>query len=123
MFNQCIFVGRLASDPEKKFTQTGKAVTNFRLAVSEKRGGQEHTEWVSIICWEKTAEFVAEYMQKGNMALVVGKQQTRKWQDKEGKDRYTTEIVAHTVQSLSTKQADRQESRPFQSSGEEDVPF
>jgi len=132
MLNQCQFIGRLGADPEQRATPSGKTVTSFRLAVSEKRGGEEKTEWVSCVCWEKTAEFVGQYMQKGNLAYVSGKMQTRKWKDQSGIDRYTTEIIASTVQNLSPRADDSDRQKPadptygqhgFDRSTGEEVPF
>lgn len=101
--NRCDFIGRLGADPEKRTTQSGKTVTNFRIAVSDKRGGNESTEWVSVVCWEQTANFVGDYMRKGQLAFVSGRMQTRQWQDKDGQTKYTTEIIANTVQNLSPR--------------------
>lgn len=125
MLNQCNFIGNLSADPEIKQTNTGKTVCNFRLGVSEKRGGEEHTEWVLVICWEKTAEFVGNYMRKGNRAFVSGRMCTRQWNDKDGNKRYTTEIIANQVQNLSPKSDDRpakQNTDQYQGTGS-DCPF
>ena len=108
MLNQCNFIGRLGKEPESSFTTSGKQVAKFSLAVSEKRGGEEATEWVSVICWEKTAKFVCDFMHKGNLAFVSGRMSTRKWQNKEGKDQYTTEIIAATVQNLTPRDSQRE---------------
>jgi len=127
MLNQCNFIGRLGSDPEARQTPSGKTVTNFRIAVSEKRGGNENTEWVSVICWEKTAEFVANYTRKGNQCFVSGRMQTRKWKDQQGNDRYTTEIIAQTVQNLSPRSSEQGPPAPQDEPGYggtgSDVPF
>jgi len=100
MLNQCNFIGRLGKEPESRFTQSGKQVVNFSLAVSEKRNGEEKTEWINVICWENTAKFVADYMRKGSLCFVSGKMQTRKWQDKDGADRYSTEITLQGFNSV-----------------------
>lgn len=128
MVNICHFIGNLAADPELKQTTTGKSVCNFRMGVSEKRGGEDHTEWVSVICWEKTADFVGNYMRKGNLAFVSGKMQTRQWADKDGNKRYTTGIIANQVQNLSPKNDGAKSENhaplePFGGSTGEDVPF
>lgn len=112
MLNQCNFIGRIGRDPESKYTPSGKQVVNFSIAVSEKRGGEEKTEWINVVCWEKTAKFVADYMHKGNLCFVSGRFATRKWQDQAGADRYTTEIIASTVQNLSPRDESRNNSTP-----------
>src|SRR6476620_4494898 len=93
-------IGRLGKDPEVKNLTNGSAVANFSVATSEKwkdkRSGetQEKTEWHNIVIWnEKTIEFVEKYLAKGDLVYLEGKIQTRKWQDSDGKDRYSTEIV------------------------------
>ena len=109
MVNNCMFIGRLGRDPETRYTQSGKAVASFSLACSEKRGGEESTEWVNIVAWDKLAEIAGQYLTKGSLVFISGRMQTRKWQDKEGGTRYTTEIVAREMQMLSPKGEARQE--------------
>ena len=103
MINQCNFIGRLGRDPEIRYTQSGKAVASFSIACSEKRGGEETTEWVNIVAWEKLAEICGQYLAKGSLVFISGRMQTRKWQDKEGGTRYTTEIVAREMKMLSPR--------------------
>lgn len=105
--NQCNFIGRLGRDPEIRHLPSGGAVANFSIAVGKKwrdktSGEQkEHTEWVPVVCYGKTAEIVGQYARKGGRLRVTGEFQTRKWQDKQtGADRYTTEINAGEVQLL-----------------------
>src|SRR4051812_35259710 len=104
--NKAQIIGHLGADPETRYMPSGKAVTNIRVATSEswkdKDTGdkKEKTEWHSIVAFDKLAEIMAEYLRKGALVYVEGKLQTRKWQDKEGKDRYTTEIVASQMQML-----------------------
>lgn len=104
--NKVILVGNLGKDPETRYMPNGKAVTNFSIATSEswtdKQSGdkQERTEWHNIVMFERLAEIAAEYLRKGSQVYVEGSLRTRKWQDKEGKDRYTTEIVARDMQML-----------------------
>ncbi len=104
--NKVILVGNLGKDPEVKYTAGGTAVCNFSIATSEswkdKTTGekQERTEWHSIVCWSGLAEIAGEYLRKGSQVYVEGKLQTRKWEDKEGNTRYTTEIVIHDMQML-----------------------
>ena len=99
-----MFIGRLGRDPESRFTQSGKTVVNFSIACSEKRGGEEYTEWVPIVAWDKLGEICAQYLQKGSLVYISGRMQTRKWQDKEGGTRYTTEIVAREMKMLDGKE-------------------
>lgn len=103
--NKVILIGNLGNDPEVKFTPSGTAVTNFSLATNEvwnnKDGNrEERTEWHRIVCWARTAELCGEYLSKGRPVYLEGRLQTREWEDKEGKKRYTTEIVAQTVKFL-----------------------
>ncbi|MBI1175717.1 MAG: single-stranded DNA-binding protein [Sideroxydans sp.] len=106
--NKVILVGRLGKDPETRYMTNGEAVTNATLATSEnwkdKSGEkQEKTEWHSLVFYRRLAEIAGEYLKKGSQVYVEGKLQTRKWQDKEGKDRYTTEIVVNEMQMLGSK--------------------
>jgi single-strand DNA-binding protein len=104
--NKVILVGNLGADPDTRYMPSGKAVTNIRIATSEswkdKQTGdqQERTEWHSIVMYDRLGEIAAEYLRKGSQVYIEGKLRTRKWQDKEGKDRYTTEIVANEMQML-----------------------
>ena len=104
--NKVILVGNLGADPETRYMPSGKAVTNIRIATSEgwkdKQTGdqQERTEWHSIVLYDKLGEISAEYLRKGSQVYIEGSLRTRKWQDKEGKDRYTTEIIAREMQML-----------------------
>lgn len=112
--NKCCFIGRLGHDPEVKYLQSGQAVANLSVAVDESykdQSGQkvEKTEWVRVIVWGKQAEFCANYLSKGRLVYVEGKLETRKWQDKEGVEKYTTEIKAHTVQALDRKDEGQQQ--------------
>ena len=98
--NKVELIGRLGKDPEIKNLSNGSSVANFSVATSEswkdKRSGekQEKTEWHNIVVWnEKTIEFVEKYLNKGDLVRIEGKIQTRKWEDKDGQDRYSTEIV------------------------------
>jgi len=104
--NKVILVGNLGADPDTRYMPSGKAVTNIRIATSDswkdKQTGdtQERTEWHSIVLFDKLGEIAAEYLRKGSQVYIEGSLRTRKWQDKEGKDRYTTEIVARDMQML-----------------------
>ena len=105
MVNKVILIGNLGQDPELRSTQGGQSVASLRVATAEKfkdRDGnqQERTEWHSVVVWGRQAEIVQQYCKKGKQLYIEGRLQTRKWQDKEGKDRYSTEIVADTVRFL-----------------------
>jgi len=108
--NKAILVGRLGKDPETRFMTNGEAVTNVSLATTEsykdKDGNkQERTEWHNLVFYKRLAEIAGEYLKKGAQIYVEGRIQTRKWQDKEGKDRYTTEIVINELQMLGDKKS------------------
>jgi single-strand DNA-binding protein len=103
--NKVLLIGRLGNNPEIRYTNTGTAVANFNLATSEswndKQGAkQERTEWHRVVVWGKLAELCEKYLAKGRQCFVEGRLQTRSWDDKDGNKRYTTEIVASTVQFL-----------------------
>lgn len=104
--NKVILVGNLGADPETRYTASGSAIANIRLATSEswrdKQTGetQEKTEWHRVVFFNRLAEIVGEYLRKGSQVYIEGKLQTRKWQDQSGQDRYTTEIVANEMQML-----------------------
>ncbi|AMN46548.1 single-stranded DNA-binding protein [Steroidobacter denitrificans] len=104
--NKVILVGNLGADPDTRYMPSGKAVCNIRIATSEtwkdRQSGdqQERTEWHSVVMYDKLGEIAAEYLRKGSQVYIEGKLRTRKWQDKEGKDRYSTEIIADQMQML-----------------------
>jgi single-strand DNA-binding protein len=104
--NKVILVGNLGADPETRTTPGGTTVTNIRVATSEswtdKASGEkkEQTEWHHVVMWSRLGEIAAEYLRKGSQVYIEGRLQTRKWQDKQGNDRYTTEIVASDMQML-----------------------
>lgn len=108
MVNKVMLIGNLGAEPEGRFTQSGIAVSNFSVCTSErwkdKSGQQQQTEeWHRVVAWKNLAEVCGKYLHKGSKVYVEGKLQTRKWQDKNGNDRYTTEIVASDVQFLTPK--------------------
>lgn len=108
--NKVMLIGRLGNNPEIRFTNTGTAVANFNLATSEnwndKNGQrQERTEWHRVVVWGKLAELCEKYLSKGRQCFVEGRLQTRSWDDKDGNKRYTTEIVAATIQFLGSTSA------------------
>jgi len=104
--NKVIIVGNLGNDPETRYMPSGGAVTNLSIATSEswkdKQTGEQkdRTEWHKVVMFQRLAEIAAEYLRKGSQVYIEGKLQTRKWQDKDGQDRYTTEIVASEMQML-----------------------
>ena len=104
--NKVILLGNLGADPETRYTQSGSAVTNIRLATTDtwrdRQSGeqQERTEWHRIVFFSRLAEIAAEYLRKGSQCYIEGRIQTRKWQGQDGQDRYTTEIVASEMQML-----------------------
>jgi single-strand DNA-binding protein len=116
--NKVILVGNLGADPETRYMPSGKAVTNIRIATSEgwkdKQTGdmQERTEWHRVVLFDKLGEVAAEYLRKGSQVYIEGGLRTRKWQDKEGKDQYSTEIVAREMQMLGSRGAGGGEGRP-----------
>ena len=147
--NKVILIGNLGNDPEIRYTASGAAVANISLATAEswrdKESGeqQERTEWHRIVFFGRLAEIVGEYLKKGSQIYVEGRLQTRKWQDKEGNDRYSTEIVANEMQMLGSRggsggsssasyeqPASKNESAPAKSSNkstedefDDDIPF
>ena len=104
--NKVIVVGNLGQDPETRYMPSGSAVTNMTVATNEtwkdKQTGEqkERTEWHRVAMFGKLAEIAAEYLRKGSQVYIEGKLRTRKWQDKQGNDRYTTEIIADEMQML-----------------------
>lgn len=112
--NKVILVGHLGKDPETRYMPSGEAVANCTVATSEswkdKQSGekQERTEWHKVSFFGRLAEIVGQYLAKGSQVYVEGQLRTRKWQDKEGNDRYTTEIIAREMQMLGGKSAPKQ---------------
>ena len=104
--NKVILIGNLGQDPETRYMPSGSAVSNLRIATTEsfkdRETGQqqERTEWHSVAMFGRLAEIAGEYLRKGSQVYIEGRLRTRKWQDREGKDRYTTEIVADNMQML-----------------------
>ena len=128
--NKVIIVGNLGKDPELRHTPQGQAVANFPVATSESwndKGGQkqERTEWHRIVVWGKQAVLCSKYLTKGRKAYIEGRLQTRAWDDKDGQKRYTTEIIANTVQFLDSNASagNREASNDGGSSGGGADPF
>ena len=117
--NKVILVGNLGADPETRYMPNGDAVANIRLATTEswkdKASGEkkEITEWHRVVLYRKLGEIAGQYLKKGSAVYIEGRIRTRKWQDKEGQERYTTEIEANEMQMLGGK-SDRSESAPSQ---------
>lgn len=108
--NKVILIGNLGNDPEVKYLPTGGAVANFTIATSESwtdkatNEKKEQTEWHRIVIYQRLAEIAGEYLRKGSKVYLEGKLKTRKWQDQQGVERYTTEIVCNELQMLDGKQ-------------------
>jgi len=102
--NRVILIGNLGRDPEVRYSKSSTAVCNLRVAVGErKKDGDEyrdHTEWFDVVVFGRDAENAGQYLSKGRQVYAEGRLQTRKWQDKEGKDRYRTEVVAYDLRYL-----------------------
>lgn len=120
--NQCNFIGYMAADPESRAMASGDTVTNFRIGVGErwkdKQTGEskEKTEWISCVAWRGLGEVVAKYGHKGMQVYVCGKFTTRKWQDKQGNDRYSSEIQVNEFTMLG-KRSDNENSGPRNTGG------
>ncbi|MCL2760374.1 MAG: single-stranded DNA-binding protein [Desulfuromonadales bacterium] len=106
--NKVLLIGNLGKDPEVRYTTSGQAVASFSIATTERfknRNGEmeERTEWHNIVLWGRQAEIAKEYLAKGRSVFIEGRLQTRKWQDKDGRDRYTTEIVGDKMQFVGSR--------------------
>jgi single-strand DNA-binding protein len=106
--NKVMLIGNLGKDPEVRYTTSGTAVASFSLATSERfknKSGEweERTEWHNVVLWGRQAEVAGEYLAKGKTIYIEGRLQTRKWQDKDGRDRYTTEVVGEKMQMLGAR--------------------
>ena len=107
--NKVILIGNLGRDPEVRYSPNGGAIANITLATSEswkdKNTGEQvdKTEWHRVVFFRRLAEIAGEYLKKGSKVYIEGKLQTRKWQDKDGNDRYTTEVVANEMQMLDSR--------------------
>lgn len=139
--NKVSLIGNLGQDPELRQTNGGTAVCTLRLATNERRKNgdnwEDHVEWHSVVCFGRTAENVEKFCSKGKQLYIEGRIQTRKWQDKEGNDRYSTEIVANNILFLSGEGGGQKRisggdagSEPFDSGADagdapfpDDVPF
>ena len=105
-FNKVILIGNLVEDPELKQTPNGVPVTNFRIAVSRRfqnKDGQQDADFINVVCWRQSAEFVKRYFNKGRSILVCGSLQSRTWTDNNNQKRYTLEVVADEVSFVDRK--------------------
>jgi len=108
MLNKVMLIGNLGGDPETRYTQDGTCVCNIRVATTERfknRNGeqQERTEWHRVVLWGRLGEIAGQYLRKGSKVYIEGKIETRKWQDRDGNDRYTTEIRANEMKMLDSR--------------------
>jgi single-strand DNA-binding protein len=116
--NKVILIGNLGRDPEVRYTPSGAAVCNLRLATTRNWKNRdtgdrmEETEWHSVVLYDRQAEAAGEYLRKGRPVYIEGRLKTRKWQDKDGNDRYTTEVVADTMQFLGGRPDDEDDRAP-----------
>ena len=130
MLNHIVLMGRLCADPELRRTNSGTPVTSFTLAVDrdfKSQSGEKEADFVPVIAWRNTAEFVSKYFTKGRMAVVEGRLQMRNWKDKDGNKRTTAEVVAENVYFGDTKRGDsRSQAEPEYAEIQEedgDLPF
>ncbi|MEM8532577.1 MAG: single-stranded DNA-binding protein [Chloroflexota bacterium] len=127
--NKVMLIGYLGADPEMRYTTQGSAVTSFRVASSrswKSSDGVQHddTEWFRIVAWDKLGEICNQYLTKGTRVYVEGRLQTRKWQDRDGQERYTTEVVANDMIILSSKQERLSSSQNYDMpTDEDDIPM
>ena len=132
--NLCQFIGRLGKDPELRYMPSGDPVANFSIAVGsqwkDKSSGEkkESTEWVRIAAFGKLAEIIGEYCTKGKQVYVAGRMQTRKWEDKDGVTKYSTEVIADRLQLLGSKSdgeraQQREAQKPADDFESDSIPF
>ena len=128
--NKAILMGRLTRDPETRYTQSSNTqVTSFTLAVNRRftKEGQPSADFINVIAWSKTAEFVSKYFKKGQQVGVVGRIQTRNYDDEQGQKHYVTEVVAEEVYFADTKKEESTstpgEENPYEISDSSDLPF
>lgn len=124
--NKVILMGRLTKDPEIRYTQNNTPVCNFTLAVDRRFSKDKQADFISCQAWQKTAEFISKYFQKGSMIAVVGRIQTRTWEDSEGKKRYITEVIvdeAYFTGSKSKTETDKATDTWPPDYEDDDLPF
>ena len=115
MFNLVVLTGRITADPELKTTTNGTNVTTFSIAVerSYRSGEERQTDFINIVAWRKTAEFITKYFKKGNLIGIEGSIQTRRYQDKNGNNRTAFEVIANNVQFVESKREEGAEGASF----------
>ena len=134
MLNKIVLMGRLTKDPELRYTQSQTAVTSFSLAVerdAKSRDGGRDVDYINCVAWRSSAEFVEKYFHKGSMAVVAGRLQIRNWQDKDGNNRQSAEVVVDNIYFGDSKRSDDSGSVPLNGSmfkeleddSHEDLPF
>lgn len=127
MLNKAQIIGRVGRDPEMRYSTTGEPIASFSVATSERYKDKatgnavEKTEWHNVTAFKRLADIIGEYVKKGSLVYIEGKLNTRKWQDKDGQDRYTTGIVANEMKMLSS----RGDAKPAseQPDVDDDIPF
>ena len=111
MLNKAILMGRLTADPELRHTQNNTPVTSFTLAVNRSYGKNEQTDFIDVVAWQRTAEFVSQWFHKGMLVAVDGRIQTRTWEDKTGQKRKSVEVVADEVHFAESKKDSQSQPR------------
>lgn len=114
--NRVMLIGNVGSEPEMRFTSSGNAVANFSVAVNDKVGEDEHTEWFKVVAWKKLAETCNQYLSKGRQVYVEGRLQTQKWDSEDGQTHYKTEVVANRVLFLGKRDEQEQSDEPTEDS-------
>jgi single-strand DNA-binding protein len=129
MLNKFMGIGNLAAVPDSRFTKSGKQVVNFTVCCNSGWGDKKRTEFVRCVVWDKLAKIVSDFLDKGSKVYICGEMQSRQWEDKDGNNRYTTEIVVRDMIMLGSK-GERQERGPEEPnqggqapSGSDDIPF
>lgn len=123
MLNKIVLMGRLTRDPELRKTGNGTAVTSFTLAVDrdyKPQDGERETDFIDVVAWRSTAEFVFKYFSKGRMAVVEGRLQVRDWKDKDGAKRRSTEVIADNVYFGDSKRSDSDTPKPAEPGGNQE---
>ena len=134
MLNKVVLMGRLTKDPEMRYTQAQTAVTSFSLAVerdAKSRDGDREVDYINCVAWRSSAEFVEKYFHKGSMAVVAGRLQIRNWQDKDGNNRQSAEVVVDNIYFGDSKRSDDSNTPPstgstfkeLEDDSHEDLPF
>lgn len=124
-FNKVILIGNLCADPELKQTQNGVSVTSFSIAVGRRKvkDQEPQTDFINIVAWRNTAEFICKYFQKGKAILIVGSIQTRSWDDQNGQKRYATEVVADEANFIEKKSESAAMQSPSQTANSSNSPY